>query len=438
MRFKVREVLQNAAVVRGVAAAWSAGCPHRRRGNSPVTTSALALASALTAMTGPAAAQNWIGMTSTDWTVGSNWDSGVAPTSTTDAFIDTTAFNRTVIGVSGAVNATSGIIHIGDANGSSGNLTIQNGATLTTSGSRGVIAANPGSNGVVTVTGVNSSWTISGILSVGSEGTGSLTIAGGGAVTSASGRVGSAAGSTGSITVTGAGSTWSNSGSLTVGGGFSGGGTGTLTIADGGMVDVGGGAGTVVVGGLVGSTGTLNIGAAPGDAAVAPGTLNATTVQFGPGTGALNFNHTATGYVFAPTITGPGAVNQIAGTTILTANSTYTGGTTISGGVLQLGNGSTTGSIVGDVTNDGTLAFSRSDDIPFGGAISGSGNVVQMGPGILTPDRRQYLLGRIDRCGGNGARRDCGPGVRLRLVDRERRRGRRSRRLERDRGWARG
>ncbi|WP_163334167.1 autotransporter-associated beta strand repeat-containing protein, partial [Klebsiella aerogenes] len=36
------------------------------------------------------------------------------------------------------------------------------------------------------------------------------------------------------------------------------------------------------------------------------------------------------------------------GTLILTANNTYTGGTTISAGTLQLGSGGNTGSIIGD------------------------------------------------------------------------------------------
>ncbi|MGO4843612.1 autotransporter-associated beta strand repeat-containing protein, partial [Rhizobiaceae sp. 2RAB30] len=65
---------------------------------------------------------------------------------------------------------------------------------------------------------------------------------------------------------------------------------------------------------------------------------------------------------------------------------TYGGGTTISAGTLQIGNGGTTGSIVGNVVNDGTLAFDRSDDLTFGGAISGSGSLAQNGTGttILT------------------------------------------------------
>ena len=61
------------------------------------------------------------------------------------------------------------------------------------------------------------------------------------------------------------------------------------------------------------------------------------------------------------------------GTTILTANNTYTGGTTISAGTLQLGNGGTTGSIVGNVIDNGTLAFNRSDGDVFAGTISGTG-----------------------------------------------------------------
>ena len=86
-------------------------------------------------------------------------------------------------------------------------------------------------------------------------------------------------------------------------------------------------------------------------------------------------------------ISGTGSVTQIGtGTTILTGSNTYTGGTTISAGTLQLGNGGTTGSITGDVTDNGVLAFDRSDSVTFAGAISGTGGVTQIGTGttILT------------------------------------------------------
>ena len=85
---------------------------------------------------------------------------------------------------------------------------------------------------------------------------------------------------------------------------------------------------------------------------------------------------------FGGHISGTGAVTQAGtGTTILTADSTYTGGTTITAGTLQLGYGGTSGGIVGNVLNNGALAFDRSDVVSFGGVISGSGVVNQIGAG---------------------------------------------------------
>ena len=72
------------------------------------------------------------------------------------------------------------------------------------------------------------------------------------------------------------------------------------------------------------------------------------------------------------------------GTLITTATNTYSGGTTISAGTLQLGNGGTSGSIVGDVLDDGTLAFDRSDDTSFAGVISGSGAIAKLSGDTLT------------------------------------------------------
>src|SRR5699024_12417555 len=59
-------------------------------------------------------------------------------------------------------------------------------------------------------------------------------------------------------------------------------------------------------------------------------------------------------------------------------------GTTIAAGTLQMGDGGTTGAIVGNVANSGTLAFDRSDDVTFDGVISGNGSLVQQGHGTLT------------------------------------------------------
>ena len=51
---------------------------------------------------------------------------------------------------------------------------------------------------------------------------------------------------------------------------------------------------------------------------------------------------------------------------------------------MQLGAGGTTGSIQGDVVNNGTLAFNRSNAVTFAGTVSGSGGLRQLGPGTLS------------------------------------------------------
>ena len=73
------------------------------------------------------------------------------------------------------------------------------------------------------------------------------------------------------------------------------------------------------------------------------------------------------------------------GTLVLTATNTYSGGTTISGGELQVGNGTTVGSIAGNITDNGTLTYNHSDTvtIPSTTTISGSGILHQAGAGTL-------------------------------------------------------
>jgi outer membrane autotransporter protein len=72
------------------------------------------------------------------------------------------------------------------------------------------------------------------------------------------------------------------------------------------------------------------------------------------------------------------------GTLILTGANTYSGGTTIAHGTLQLGNGGTAGSITGDIENNGALVFNRSDALNLGGVISGAGVILQTGAGTTT------------------------------------------------------
>ena len=60
------------------------------------------------------------------------------------------------------------------------------------------------------------------------------------------------------------------------------------------------------------------------------------------------------------------------GTTVLSGDNTYTGGTTIVAGALQLGAGGATGGIVGNVVNNGSLIFNRGNTYTHGGVISGA------------------------------------------------------------------
>jgi T5SS/PEP-CTERM-associated repeat protein/autotransporter-associated beta strand protein len=348
-----------------------------RRSSLLSSSTFLGLAAAMTCTS--VHAQTWTGTASNDWFNAANWTNPQSvPQGTLSVFL-TTGANPTVIN---AGTAVSGLLEVGNNPGDVASLTIQNGAILNTgNGSGSDIGNASGSTGTVIVTS-GSSWNLANLLSVGTGGMGTLIISNGGRVSDGGNGsfIGFETGSVGTVIVTGPGSVWNTSAALRVGGTTGGGGgappgsgTGTLTIADSGVVNVAGGTGTVFVAQPAGSNGTVNIGAAPPNAPVAPGTLNAANVVFGAGTGTLNFNHTSTNYVFAPAISGNGSVNVLAGVTTLTANNTYTGATTISGGALIV---------------NGSIASSSLTTVNSGAALIGSGivgsTVVNAG-GFLVP-----------------------------------------------------
>ncbi|EHO2963659.1 autotransporter outer membrane beta-barrel domain-containing protein [Salmonella enterica] len=72
------------------------------------------------------------------------------------------------------------------------------------------------------------------------------------------------------------------------------------------------------------------------------------------------------------------------GTLILNGAMTAKGATVDSGTTLQIGNGGTLGAFNGNIVDNGTLTFNRSDAAAYGSVISGSGNVVKQGGGELT------------------------------------------------------
>ncbi|MET3481163.1 autotransporter-associated beta strand repeat-containing protein [Methylobacterium sp. 1973] len=275
-----------------------------------------------------------------------------------------------------------------------GGLRIGAGGTVTSR--RGLIGNVVDDPGTVTVTGAGSRWTDQGDLIIGNTRSGLLTVADGGVVSSVSGRLGGSTGTTGSVTVTGSGSAWISSDTLVVGGS----GTGTLSVAAGGSVSVGpDGTRVLEIAQQNGSTGTLILGAAADRAPVAAGTVQAGEVKFGPGTGTLTFNHTGnpdgTAVTFAPTITGRGRVDHLAGITILIGANTYTGTTTLSGGTLSVANAHALGSSATTVSAGATLDV---NGVTLGNALTLAGSGAG-GVGALTGTSTAGVSGAITLAG---------------------------------------
>lgn len=391
-----------------------------------------------------AQAQDWAGATSADWFDAMNWNPGQVPTAADDVKIDNTGSNAPTITGAGN-NGVANSVTVGAINmGSSAQLNIESGGTLTstdalTVGEQGVGAMNilsggkvnsngaylgrlAGGAGAAIVDGAGSTWTNGSVLHVGRFGNGTLTVSSGGAVSTinatlghGSGTAGSVnvtgqnsilsivsditvgesgagtlsvanggtvqnavailglnAGASGTVTIDGAGSKWINGGNVVIGYG----GTGSLTIANGGTVST---AGSAVLAGQAGSIGTLNIGGAAGSAPTAAGTLDAGTLEFGPGTGTLNFNHTDTSYIFAAPLLGAGTINQFAGSTSLTGDSSgFSGVVNVQGGRLAvnglLGNGQVTVSDGGTLGGNGLI----------GSLTANAGSIVAPGNSIGT------------------------------------------------------
>ncbi|MCL2790875.1 MAG: autotransporter-associated beta strand repeat-containing protein, partial [Desulfobulbus sp.] len=257
------------------------------------------------------------------------------------------------------------------ARSGTGTLNITNGGTVSATYNT-IVALDKGSSGTVNVDGPGSAWTISGYLVVGYQGTGSLSITNGGAVSNGTGYISSEGGSTGTVTVDGAGSTWTNDGFLFVGSL----GNGSLTIANGGVVSA---TFYAWAGASAGGTGAINIGAAQGDDPEAPGTLDTPTVKLGA-LGSLVFNHTDTNYSFDPSIAGTGQIYQLAGVTNLTGNSgSFSGTTSVTGGALLV-NG-----ILGNAASRVTVSS--------GGTLGGSGTIggnVTIADGNLNPGNANF------------------------------------------------
>ncbi|KAA9357804.1 autotransporter outer membrane beta-barrel domain-containing protein [Ochrobactrum quorumnocens] len=292
---------------------------------------------------------------------------------------------------------------IGDSyNDSKGALTISNGGRVDVKG-RMAIGNLINSNGNVVVTGEGSSLN-SGSVFVGNSGVGHLTVSDGGQVDTQYLNVGTLSGSRGTVTITGQGSAW-NGEKINVGGT----GSGWIYLSDGGSIN---GSSLQIRGNAsTGATGEVGVGGRAGEAAQASGNLNVDRIVFDNSQKATNSSlsfNTTNGTTVRAAISGRGAIDQIAGTTVLTGdNSAFIGGLVrITGGMLQLGDGGTSGNLAVDVSTGsvvlgkGVLAFNRSDDVTFSNVISGTGSVTQMGAGTTTLTEDNTYSGGTTIAGG--------------------------------------
>ena len=270
-------------------------------------------------------------------------------------------------------------------------LAIEDGGLVDINGGSFVDATGDGHLAQVLLRGTGSTWRTSHTLVIGRLGTGVVNVLDGGLLVSEfTTRLGVEPDTSGTVTVSGAGSRWENGFSLSVG--SSPGGVGTLNILDGGVVTSGSttlieaisglpldpdgvnaqitvadpgsrleagdslrigdalatailtirndgfvSANQVQMARLAGGTAIVNIGAEAGQVAVAPGIFETPSIEFGAGAGILNFNHSGTAHEFAPALIGSGSVNHLAGTTVLTGDSSaFTGTSDVSGGELRV------------------------------------------------------------------------------------------------------
>jgi outer membrane autotransporter protein len=292
------------------------------------------------------------------------------------------AISGAISGSGGLVKAGSGSLTLTGSNTFTGLTTISGGTLqLGNGGSTGAFAGDVVDNatlvfdlsGFVTIPGA-----ISGTGSLVQSGTGTVilvstnTYTGGTTISSGTLQIGNG-GTTGSIVgdiVDNATLAFDRSDNATFAGAISG--TGALTQLGGGMLALTGT--NTYAGGTTISAGTLQLG---------NGSTTGSIVGDVADNGVLVFDRSDR-FVFSGVISGIGSITQAGpGVVILTGDNSYTGGTTISG-TLQIGDGGTTGSIVGDVVDDGSLVFKRSDDVVFPGSISGTGGLIKLGDGTLT------------------------------------------------------
>jgi autotransporter-associated beta strand protein len=129
------------------------------------------------------------------------------------------------------------------------------------------------------------------------------------------------------------------------------------------------------------------------------------------GSGQLTAGGDNTNTLFSGTVSGTGVLEK-AGTGTMVLTGVSAASTMISAGTLQIGNGGTSGEVVGDVANAGVLAFNRSDVVNFTGAIGGTGSVRHLGSGTtILSSVSSYLGGTTVEAGAINVQNDSALGT---------------------------
>ena len=173
--------------------------------------------------------------------------------------------------------------------------------------------------------------------------------------------------------------------------------TGNLFIENGGVKVGNISAGSLTVNGEI-TVGTLGTS---GTLTLSIGTISVNTISVGANG---SYSDTSSGTIILtgsnPTIQMAGGVSVVVNSQIsgsgglmkgglgaltLAGDNTYSGGTTVNAGTLQVGNGGTSGSLgSGDVSNNAVLVFNRSDSAVVSNVINGTGSLTHAGAGTLT------------------------------------------------------
>jgi autotransporter-associated beta strand protein len=145
--------------------------------------------------------------------------------------------------------------------------------------------------------------------------------------------------------------------------------------------------GKVIFTGALSHTGvtTVNAGTLAIGAGSTTGSVSGSTGNFVINSGTTLEINRSNASTFTRPLNGEGSLVVLGGgTASFTGSLTHTGGTTVSAGTMSIGAGGTIGSITGDIVNNATLQFNRSDSLAYSDVISGTGSLVKAAAGTTT------------------------------------------------------